>query len=75
MKDMKKYRKVPDLLFKNRQFLDLYPRLLSQAAQTIFRVDGTDKKSKEREIMRSMRSARGLRGLLGDVYKVARAWR
>jgi electron transfer flavoprotein-quinone oxidoreductase len=75
MKDMKKYRKVPGLLHGNNQFLDLYPRLISQAAQTWLRVDGTDKISKEREIMRTVRSARGLRGLLGDVYKVARAWR
>jgi electron transfer flavoprotein-quinone oxidoreductase len=72
---MKKYRKVPNLLHSNRQLLDLYPRLLNQAAQTWFRVDGMDKRSKEREIMRTMRSARGLRGLLGDVYRVARAWR
>ena len=75
MKDMKKYRKIPNLLHSNRQFLDLYPRLLSQAAQTFFRVDGLDKISKEREIMRTVRSARGLRGLLSDAYKVARAWR
>ena len=75
MKDMKKYRKVPGLLDGNRQFLDLYPRLLSQAAQIWLRVDGVDKKSKEREIMQTMRSARGLRGLLGDAYRVARAWR
>ena len=75
MKDMKKYRKIPGLLHGNNQFLDLYPRLLSKAAQTWLRVDGVDKISKEREILRTMRSARGLRGLLGDVYKVARAWR
>jgi len=75
MKDMKKYRKIPDLLHENRQLLDLYPRLLSQAAQTWFRVDGTDKVTKERQILRSLRSQRGLRGLLGDAYRVARAWR
>jgi electron transfer flavoprotein-quinone oxidoreductase len=55
--------------------LDLYPRLLSQAAQTWFRVDGVDKRTKERQIMSSVRKARGWRGLLGDAYKVARAWR
>ncbi len=75
LKDMKKYRKVPGLLHGNRQLLNLYPRLLSQAAQTWFRVDGVDKRTKEQQIMRSVRQARGLRGLLGDAYKVARAWR
>lgn len=75
LKDMKKYRKVPSLLHRNRQLLDLYPRLLSQAAQTWFRVDGVDKRTKERDIIRAVSRARGWRGLLGDAYKVARAWR
>jgi electron transfer flavoprotein-quinone oxidoreductase len=75
LKDMKKYRKVPGLLHGNRQLLDLYPRMLSQAAQTWFRVDGVDKRTKERQIMRDVRQARGWRGLLGDAFKVARAWR
>lgn len=75
LKDMKKYRKVPALLHGNRQLLDLYPRLLSQAAQTWFRVDGVDKRTKEQQILRTVRQARGLRGLLGDAYKVARSWR
>ncbi len=75
LKDMRKYRKIPRLLHGNRQLLDLYPRLLSQAAQTWLRVDGTDKRSKERQIVRSLRTARGVRGLIGDAYKVARAWR
>ena len=65
MKDMKKYRKVPGLLHANRQLLDLYPRLLSQAAQIWFRVDGVDKRSKEREIMQTVRNARGLRDCSG----------
>lgn len=75
LKDMKKYRKVPGLLHGNRQLLDLYPRLLSQAAQTWFRVDGVDKRTKEQQILRTVRQARGLRGLLGDAYRVARSWR
>jgi electron transfer flavoprotein-quinone oxidoreductase len=75
LKDMKKYRKIPNLLHKNRQLLDLYPRLLSQAAQTWFRVDGKDKLSKEREILQTVRAARGWRGLIGDAFRVARAWR
>ena len=73
LKDMKKYRKVPGLLHANRQLLDLYPRLLSQAAQTWFRVDGVDKLTKERQIMRSVREARGWRGLLS--YGRFRPWR
>jgi len=75
LKDMKKYRKIPHMLDANRQFFDLYPRLLSQAAQTWFRVDGKDKRAKEGEIISAVRKARGVRGVIGDVYRVARAWR
>jgi len=75
MKDMKKYRKIPQFLHGTKQVFGLYPRLISQAAQTWFRVDGTDKRSKEKEILRSFRKARTLPGLVGDAFKLVRAWR
>jgi len=43
MKDLKKYRRMPDIFHKNNQFFTTYPTLLSKAAQTIIRVDGVDK--------------------------------
>ena len=75
LKDMKKYRKIPDVLHNNRQLLDLYPRLMSQAAQIWFRVDGQDKKSKESQIVKTLRKQRGIGGLIGDAMKLARSWR
>lgn len=76
MKDMKKYKDIPSFLHhNNKTVFDLYPRLISQAAQTWFRVDGIDKRAKEREILHSFRKARGLPGLIGDAFKLARAWR
>jgi len=75
LKDMRKYRKVPDLLHGNRQLMDLYPRLLSGAAQTWLRVDGVDKRAKESAILRDLRRKRGFGGLIGDAVKLARAWR
>lgn len=75
IKDLKKYRKIPNFLEHNRQVFGLYPRLLSQAAQTWFRVDGTDKLTKEKAILRSFREGRTFRGLLGDAFKLVRAWR
>lgn len=75
MKDMKKYRKIPSLLHHNRQFLNLYPKLLSGAAQTWFRVDGVDKRTKEKQIFQSFRAGRKLSGLIGDAFKLARSWR
>ncbi|MBZ8135275.1 FAD-dependent oxidoreductase [Afifella sp. IM 167] len=76
LKDLKKYRKLPGFLHGNKKALfGLYPQLVSKAAQTWFRVDGTDKRSKEKEIMAAFRKSRGLGGLLGDAYRLARAWR
>ncbi|WP_084579047.1 FAD-dependent oxidoreductase [Sphingomonas azotifigens] len=76
MKDLKKYRGIPALLHHNkRTFFGLYPQLISKAAQTWLRVDGVDKVSKEKAILRSFREGRSLFGMIGDALKLARAWR
>lgn len=74
MKDLKKYRNLPQAL-NNKHLFTTYPQLLSKAAQTWFRVDGIDKKSKENEIVKSFFKTRRVKGLLGDVLGMARAWR
>lgn len=76
MKDMRKYKNIPAFLHSRAgQVFGLYPRLIAQAAQTWFRVDGKDKRAKEAEIFKSFRSGRSLTGLLADAFKLARAWR
>ena len=76
MKDLKKYKGIPDLLHRNKgTFFGTYPRLISQAMQTWFRVDGVDKVSKEKAIIRNFRETRTLRGLMGDAFRLVRAWR
>jgi electron transfer flavoprotein-quinone oxidoreductase len=76
MKDLRKYRRIPALLDANKaNFFGLYPRLISQAMQTWFRVDGVDKVSKEKAIFRSFRSGRTMFGMVGDAFKLVRAWR
>lgn len=75
IKDMKKYQKMPGFLDGNRHLFTLYPELMSKAASTMLRVDGIDKKSKEKEVTQSFRSSRGLFGLVGDAIKFARAFR
>lgn len=76
MKDLKKYKGIPELLHKNKgNFFGTYPRLLSQAMQTWFRVDGIDKVSKEKAIFRNFRETRTLWGMMGDAFRVVRAWR
>ncbi|WP_036263289.1 FAD-dependent monooxygenase [Methylocapsa aurea] len=74
MKDLKKYKNLPHALH-NKHLFTTYPELLSKAAQTWFRVDGVDKKSKENEIVKSFFKTRRIKGLLGDVLGMARAWR
>jgi electron transfer flavoprotein-quinone oxidoreductase len=76
MKDLRKYRGIPDLLHGRKgDLFGTYPRLVSRALQTWFRVDGVDKVSKEKEIFRSFREARSLWGMVGDAFRLVRAWR
>ncbi|MCL2346360.1 MAG: FAD-dependent oxidoreductase [Desulfobulbus sp.] len=75
MKDLKKYRKIPGMLDRQRQFVADYPGLLNQAAFNFFSVDGRDKESKEKEIIAAFRQRRSLLGLLGDAFRLWRATR
>ncbi|MDR3516802.1 MAG: FAD-binding protein [Azospirillaceae bacterium] len=75
MKDLKKYRKIPAFLHRNKQIFGLYPKLFAGAAQTWLRVDGIDKRTKEKEILKSFRKGRTLPGLIGDAFNFARSWR
>jgi electron transfer flavoprotein-quinone oxidoreductase len=76
MKDLKKYRRLPAMLHRNKHLFTAYPRALSQAMQTVLRVDDGDKRAKERRAMSQFRAARGgWRHVLTDALKMARAWR
>ena len=75
MKDLHKYRDMPEVLHKNNQFFTTYPELVSNAAKKMFTVDGIDKKTKEKEILSSFRKSRSFTGLVGDAYKLWRAFR
>lgn len=75
MKDLKKYRDIPEILHGNRQFLTTYPELMSQAAHTLLKVDGIDKLTKEKQIQREFVKKRSRFGLFGDAIKLMRAFR
>jgi electron transfer flavoprotein-quinone oxidoreductase len=75
MKDLHKYRDMPDVFHQNKQFFTTYPELVNRAASTMLTVDGIDKKTKEREIFSSFKRSRSLTGLVGDAYKLWRALR
>ncbi|MEJ2123811.1 MAG: FAD-binding protein [Alphaproteobacteria bacterium] len=74
MKDLKKYRNLPKALH-NQHFFTTYPQLMSNAMQTWFRVDGVEKKAKEKEIVKSFFRKRKFTGIVSDLYSVARGWR
>lgn len=74
MKDLKKYRNMPGIFHRNPQFFTTYPELVNQAAHTMIKVDGIDKKTKEREIRNSFTHRRSLFGLMGDAFKMWRAF-
>jgi electron transfer flavoprotein-quinone oxidoreductase len=75
MKDLKKYRHMPEVLHTSRQFFTTYPELLNRAAKTFFTVDGVDKKTKQSQMLGSFRSARRLTGLVGDAFKLWKGFR
>jgi len=74
IKDMKKYKNMPDVLHANPYFLTTYPELINQAAHKMLKVDGVDKKTKEKQIMANFKQQRSLFGLVGDAYKLWRAF-
>jgi electron transfer flavoprotein-quinone oxidoreductase len=74
MKDLKKYRNMPGIFHRNPQFFTTYPELVNRAAHTMIKVDGIDKKTKEREIRNSFTHRRSLFGLMGDAFKMWRAF-
>jgi electron transfer flavoprotein-quinone oxidoreductase len=76
MKDLKKYKDMPQLLhIQSQNFFLTYPQLVSKAMQNFVRVDGTPKAEKERMTLKSFVSARRWTGLFGDAFRFARAWR
>jgi electron transfer flavoprotein-quinone oxidoreductase len=76
MKDLKKYKDMPQLLhIQSQNFFLTYPQLVSKAMQNFVRVDGTPKVEKERMTVKSFVSARSWAGLFGDAFRFARAWR
>jgi electron transfer flavoprotein-quinone oxidoreductase len=74
MKDLKKYKNMPDVFHKNPHFFTAYPELVTQAAHTMLTVDGIDKKSKEKQIRKSFVAKRSLFGLMSDAFKMWRAF-
>lgn len=74
LKDLKKYRNLSSVFHSNPYFFNTYPELVNQAMHEMIKVDGVDKKTKEKKIRGSFTKRRSLVGLMGDAYKLWRAF-
>jgi electron transfer flavoprotein-quinone oxidoreductase len=74
LKDLKKYRNLSSVFHSNPYFFNTYPELVNQAMHELIKVDGVDKKTKEKMIRGNFTKRRSLFGLMGDAYKLWRAF-
>lgn len=72
IKDLEKYKDAAHTFEKYPQYFKEYVPLMNQAMSKFFTVDGTPKRDKQKEIMKSMTAERGTLRVLQDIY---RAWK
>jgi len=72
MKDLEKYKDAAHTFEKYPQYFNEYVPLMNKAMSKFFTVDGTPKREKQKEIMKSVTSERGTIRVLQDIY---RAWK
>ncbi|MGM7682362.1 FAD-dependent oxidoreductase [Cytobacillus sp. Hm23] len=71
-KDLKKYKDATHTFENNPQYFKEYLPMMNKAASKFFTVDGTPKKDKQKEIIRTIRGEKGTFKLMSDMY---RAWK
>ena len=72
LQDLKRFKRAPAFL-NNERLLHMYPELLCQAAENVFRSDGKPRRKLGRTIYSAMRSKVSLRTMLRDGWQAARA--
>ncbi|MED4203426.1 FAD-dependent oxidoreductase [Neobacillus mesonae] len=72
IKDLEKYKDAAHTFEKYPQYFKEYVPMMNQAASKFFTVDGTPKRDKQKEIIKSMTAERGTLRVLQDIY---RAWK
>lgn len=75
LKDLKKYKDLMPTMEKNRHFIEVYPKLLNDAATRFLQVDGTPKKEVEKQIIQMVLKERGICGITIDILRLLRAVR
>jgi electron transfer flavoprotein-quinone oxidoreductase len=72
LKDLKKFRQVPEYIATHKQFLTLYPELMNSVLYKFLEVDGRPKEEHIREIKDELYTKRGRLGILRDLYGIYR---
>jgi electron transfer flavoprotein-quinone oxidoreductase len=72
LQDLKRFKRAPAFL-NNERLLHMYPELLCQAAENVFRSDGKPRRKLGRTIYSTMRGKVALRTMLRDGWQAARA--
>ncbi|QSR89465.1 FAD-dependent oxidoreductase [Methylacidiphilum caldifontis] len=75
LKDLRKYRKFHSVFRTNTHFLTTYPQIVNSSFFSLLKVDGTDKKTKERETFKNILKKRSLTGIFQDAIQLWRATR
>jgi electron transfer flavoprotein-quinone oxidoreductase len=75
LQDLRRYRKIPDLLATHPQFFSLYPAVLNEAAHEILTVDGKSKEEKIGLIKKRLFQRLPRRAILRDLFHLWRAFR
>ncbi|MGH2493420.1 MAG: FAD-dependent oxidoreductase [Ktedonobacteraceae bacterium] len=72
LQDLKRFKRAPAFL-NNERLMHMYPELLCQAAENVFRSDGKPRRKLGRTIYGTMRRKVALRTMLRDGWQAARA--
>lgn len=72
MKDLEKYKDAAHIFEKYPQYFKEYVPMMNKAMSKFFTVDGTPKRDKQKQIMKSITSERGTIRVIQDMY---RAWK
>lgn len=72
IKDLEKYKDATHTFENHPQYFKDYVPMMNRAASKFFTVDGTPKREKQKQIMRSITGERGTLKVLQDMY---RAWK
>nr|WP_244946125.1 hypothetical protein [Methylacidiphilum kamchatkense] len=75
LKDLRKYKNFHAVIGKNRHFLTTYPEIMNVSLFSLLKVDGVDKRTKEKETIKNILKRRSVSGILQDAIQLWRATR